>query len=292
MSILVDKDTRVAVQGITGRQGSFHTRLMLEEGTNIVAGVVPGKGGQIFEGIPVYDTILEARLKQDINASIGFIPPPFAAQSILDAIDAGLEVVVSITDGIPIHDMLKVKDELKDKRTYLIGPNTPGLITPRQAKLGIMPSKAFKPGCIGVISRSGSLSYEVCDELSKANLGQSTVVGVGGDSIPGTTFADLIPLFEADSETKGIAIVGEIGGVAEEKAAKIIKEFCSKPVVALMGGESAPPGKAMGHAGAIVTRGKGTFKSKVEAFRDAGVRVVHKPKDLVQALNSLLSAHR
>lgn len=288
MSILVDKNTRVAVLGMTGRQGSFHTRLMRQEGTNIVAGVVPGKGGQIFEGILVYDTTLEARLRQDVNACVVFVPAPAAAQSILDAVDAGIEVISAITDGIPIHDILKVMERLRGTRTRLIGPNTPGLITPKQAKLGIMPSRAYKPGCIGVMSRSGSLSYEVCDELSKANLGQTTVVGVGGDRIPGTTFPDLVPLFEADLETRGIVIVGEIGGVSEERAAMIIKENCSKPVIAIMAGESAPPGKAMGHASAIITQGKGTFKSKIEAFQDAGVKVVHTPKDLIKVLFSLL----
>ena len=288
MSILVDKNTRLAVQGITGRQGSFHTKLMQEEGTNIVAGVVPGKGGQDLDGIPIYDTMLEARLFQKANACIGFVPPRFAMQSILEAIDAGIEVIATITDGIPVHDMMKIKEALKGTASRVIGPNAPGLITPKQAKLGIMPSRAYKPGCIGVMSRSGSLSYEVCDELSKANLGQTTVVGVGGDPIPGTCFEDLIPLFELDPETKGIVIIGEIGGIFEEKASLVIKKNCSKPVVAIMGGQSAPPGKAMGHAGAIIVQGKGTFESKVKAFKEAGVKVVHTPKDLVKVLKSLL----
>lgn len=288
MSILVDKTTRLAVLGITGRQGSFHTRLMLEEGTNIVAGVVPGKGGQQFDGIPVYDTVLEARLRHDANACIVFVPPAFATRSILDAIDAGIELVCVITDGVPIHDMLKIKAALKHSNTRLIGPNTPGLITPRQAKLGIMPSRAYLPGCIGVMSRSGSLSYEVCDELSKAGLGQSTVVGIGGDRISGMTFADLVVLFEADPETRGLAILGEIGGVNEEQAAAVLKESGAKPAVAIMGGMTAPPGKAMGHAGAIVTQGKGTFRSKIAAFQEAGVSVVHTPKDLVKTLSGLL----
>lgn len=284
MSILVDKNTRVAVQGITGKQGSFHAKLMVEEGTHVVAGVVPGKGGQDFEGIPIYDTILEARISQDVTACIGFVPPRGAAQSILDAIDAGIHVIVNITDGIPISEMINIKRKLQGTHSWLIGPNTPGLITPRQCKMGIMPSGAYKPGSIGVLSRSGSLSYETCDELSKAGLGQSTVVGIGGDRIPGTSFYKLIQLFENDSETKGIVILGEIGGVAEEKAASVIQKIGTKPVVALMGGKSAPPGKAMGHAGAIITQGKGTFESKSEAFRAAGVPVVHTPKDVVKAL--------
>ncbi len=288
MSILVNKHTRVAVQGMTGRQGSFHTRLMLDEGTNIVAGVVPGKGGQHFEGIPIYDTILEARLSQDVDACVGFVPPRVALQSMLDAVDAGIEVVANIADGIPVIDMLKVREALKGTHTRVIGPNSPGLITPRQAKLGIMPSLAFSPGCIGVMTRSGSLSYEVCDELSKAGLGQTSVVGIGGDIIPGTSFADLIPLFEADPETRGIVILGEIGGFAEEKAASVIKEICSKPVVAIMCGRSAPPGKPMGHPGAIITQGKGTFKSKNEAFQDADVKVVYTPKDVARVLLEVL----
>ncbi len=288
MSILVDKNTRVAVQGITGKQGSFQTKLMLQEGTNVVAGVVPGKGGQDFEGIPMYDTILEAKIFQDIDACIGFVPPRGASQSILDAIDAGIDVIVNIADGIPISDMMNIKMRLKETNSLVIGPNTPGLITPRECKLGIMPSRAYSPGSIGVMSRSGSLSYEICDELTKAGLGQTTVVGIGGDRIPGTGFDRLISLFENDPDTKGIVILGEIGGVAEEKAASVIKEIGTKPVVALMGGKSAPPGKAMGHAGAIITQGKGTFESKMEAFHDAGVQVMHTPKDVVKALIDLL----
>ena len=288
MSILVDKNTRVAVQGITGKQGSFQTKLMLQEGTNVVAGVVPGKGGQDFEGIPMYDTILEAKIFQDIDACIGFVPPRGASQSILDAIDAGIDVIVNIAAGIPISDMMNIKMRLKETNSLVIGPNTPGLITPRECKLGIMPSRAYSPGSIGVMSRSGSLSYEICDELTKAGLGQTTVVGIGGDRIPGTGFDRLISLFENDPDTKGIVILGEIGGVAEEKAASVIKEIGTKPVVALMGGKSAPPGKAMGHAGAIITQGKGTFESKMEAFHDAGVQVMHTPKDVVKALIDLL----
>jgi len=284
VSILVDKNTRLVVLGMTGRQGSFHTRLMREEGTNIVAGVVPGKGGQQFEGIPIYDTILQAKLAQDANACVFFVPASAATQGILDAIDAGIEVVSAITDGIPMHDMLLIQEKLKGSRTRVIGPNTSGLITPRQAKLGIMPSMAYKPGPVGVMARSGSLSYEVCYELSKAGLGQSTVVGIGGDRIVGTTFAELVPLFEADAETRAIVMVGEIGGVDEERAALTIKEHCSKPVVAIIAGSSAPPGKAMGHAGAIITQGKGTFESKREALQAAGVKVVRYPREVVQAL--------
>jgi len=288
MSILVDKNTRVAVQGITGKQGSFHTKLMLKEKTNIVAGVVPGKGGQEFEGIPIYDTILEAKIAQDLDACIGFVPPRWATQSILDAIDAGIDVIVNIADGIPLRDMMDIRLKLNGTKSWVIGPNTPGMITPGQCKLGIMPSSAYRPGSIGVMSRSGSLSYEICDELSKAGLGQSTVIGIGGDRITGTSFDKLIPLFENDPETKGIVVLGEIGGVAEEKAASVINEMCTKPVVALMAGKSAPPGKAMGHAGAIITQGKGTFESKIEAFNAAGVQVLHTPKDVVRTLLGLL----
>jgi succinyl-CoA synthetase alpha subunit len=288
MSILVDKNTRVAVQGITGKQGSFHTRLMLEEGSQIVAGVVPGKGGQDFEGIPIYDTILEAKIMHDVDACIGFVPPRFALQSISDAIDAGIGVIVNLADGVPVRDMMNVRLKLNGTHSWVIGPNTPGIITPKQCKLGFMPSRSYAPGVIGVMSKSGSLSYEVCNEITKAGIGQTTVVGIGGDRIPGTGFDKLIPLFEKDSETKGMVIVGEIGGVAEEKAASVIRETVTKPVVALLAGKSAPPGKAMGHAGAIITQGKGTFQSKVEAFGAAGVQVLHTPKDLVAALRKLL----
>lgn len=288
MSILIDRRSRVAVQGITGRQGSFHTKLMIEEGTNVVAGVVPGKGGRDFEGIPIYDTILEAKIAHGIDACIGFVPPRGASQGILDAIDAGINVIVSVADGIPVRDMMNIRQKLNGTSSWLIGPNTPGIITPRQCKMGIMPSLAYAPGSIGVMSRSGSLSYEICDELSKVELGQTTVVGIGGDRITGTSFDKLIPLFENDPETKGIVIIGEIGGSAEEKAAEVIRESVTKPVVALMGGRSAPPGKAMGHAGAIITQGKGTFESKMKAFQAAGVQVVHTPKDVVKVLRDLL----
>jgi succinyl-CoA synthetase alpha subunit len=210
----------------------------------------------------------------------------------LDAIDAGIEVIASITDGIPIRDMMQVRELLRGSNSRVIGPNTPGLITPRQAKLGIMPSRAYKPGNIGVMSRSGSLSYEVCDELSKGGLGQTSVIGIGGDPIPGTSFADLIPLFEQDPETKGIVILGEIGGVAEEEAAALIKKICTKPVVAILCGRSAPPGKTMGHAGAIIVQGRGTFESKIAAFEDAGVKVVHTPKDVMMAMKASLNGKK
>jgi succinyl-CoA synthetase alpha subunit len=288
MSILINKDTRVAVQGITGNQGSFHTRIMLKEGTNIVAGVVPGKGGQEFEGIPIYNTVLEAKIFQDVEACIAFVPPKASTQSILESIDAGIKVIVNTADGIPVSDIIKIKLKLKNSDSWLFGPNTPGIITPHQCKLGFMPSNAYKPGSIGVISRSGSLSYEVCGELTKAELGQTSVIGIGGDRVPGTNFKDIIPLFEEDRDTKGIVILGEIGGVQEELAASIVKEICSKPVVAMIVGKSAPVGKSMGHGGAIITQGKGTYESKLQAFKYANVQVVNTPKELVKVLYNLL----
>ena len=280
MSILVDKDTRLIVQGITGRQGSFHARRIKQDGTNIVAGVVPGKGGQDFEGIEVFDTVLEAKLAKDANASIIFIPPKFSSSAIIEAIDAGIEVVVCITDGVPIHEMMEIKARLKEEKTVLIGPNTPGIITPGEAKLGIMAIHAFKEGHVGIVSRSGSLTYEIAYELTRAGLGQSTVVGLGGDPIKGANFSDIIPMFENDSDTELIVMVGEIGGTDEERTAEYIKESCSKPYIAYLAGSSAPPDQQMGHAGAIVSQGKGTFQSKMEAFSKAGIPTAKYPREL------------
>ena len=280
MSILVDKNTRLIVQGITGRQGSFHARRIKQDGTNIVAGVVPGKGGQDFEGIEIFDTVLEAKLAKEANASIIFVPPKFSYSSILDAIDAGIEVVVCITDGVPIHEMMEIKDRLKEEKTVLIGPNTPGIITPGEAKLGIMAIHAFKKGNVGIVSRSGSLTYEIAYELTRAGLGQSTVVGLGGDSIKGTDFVDIIPLFENDPDTHIIVMVGEIGGTDEERTAEYIRQKCSKPYIAYLAGSSSPPDQQMGHAGAIVSQGKGTFQSKIEAFKKAGISVAKYPREV------------
>jgi succinyl-CoA synthetase alpha subunit len=288
MSILVDKDTRLIVQGITGRQGSFHACRMKQDGTNIVAGVVPGKAGQDFEGIQIFDTVLEAKLTQGANASIIFVPPKIASASIREAIDAGIEVVVCITDGVPIHEMMDIKQRLKEEKTRLIGPNTPGLITPGETKLGIMAGYIFKKGSIGIVTRSGSLTYEISYELTHAGLGQSTVVGLGGDYIKGTDFIDILPLFEADPDTNLIVMIGEIGGTDEERTAEYIKKNCSKPVIAYIAGKSSPSGQKMGHAGAIISQGKGTFQSKIEAFKNANIPVANYPIEVKDIALDLL----
>lgn len=288
MSILVDKNTRLIVQGISGRQGSFHARRMSQDGTNIVAGVVPGKGGQYLEKIEIFDTVLEAKLAQEANASIIFVPPQMASSSIIEAIDAQIEVVVCITDGIPVHEMMEVKERLKEEKTWLIGPNTPGIITPGEAKLGIMAIHAFTRGHVGIVTRSGSLTYEISYELTRAGLGQSTAVGLGGDYIKGTDFIGIIPLFEKDQDTHLVVIIGEIGGTDEERTAEYIKEKCSKPYVAYLAGSSAPPDQQMGHAGAIVSQGRGTFKSKIETFEKANIPVAKYPRDVKDIALGLL----
>lgn len=288
MSILVDKNTRLIVQGVTGRQGSFHARRMRQDGTNVVAGVVPGKGGQDFEGIEIFDTVLEAKLAKGANASIIFVPPKIASASINEAIDAGIEVVVCITDGIPVHEMMEIKERLKEEKTWLIGPNTPGMITPGEAKLGIMAMHAFKRGHIGIVTRSGSLTYEIAYELTRVGLGQSTVVGLGGDYIKGTDFIDIIPLFENDTDTNLIVMVGEIGGTDEERTAEYLKKNCSKPYIAYLAGSSAPPDQQMGHAGAIVSQGKGTFQSKVDAFSKSGIPIAKYPREVKDLALELL----
>lgn len=261
---------------------------MKQEGTNIVAGVVPGKGGQDFEGILIFDTVLEAKLAKEANASIIFVPPRWASASIIEAIDAGIEVIVCITDGIPVHEMMEIKDRLREEETWLIGPNNPGIITPGEAKLGIMPIHAFTEGTIGMATRSGSLTYEIGYELTRAGLGQSTVVGLGGDYIKGTDFVDIIPLFEKDPDTDLIVIIGEIGGTDEERAAEYIANNISKPCIAYLAGSSAPPDRQMGHAGAIVSQGKGTFESKVRAFSRAGIPVAKYPRDVKDIALELL----
>jgi len=273
MSILVDENTRVVVQGITGREGTFHTRQMLDYGTVVAAGVTPGKGGQKVDDIPVFNTVKEAIEKEGVNTSCIFVPPPFAADTILEAASSGIEIIVCITEGIPTIDMVKVASYLRDKDTVLIGPNCPGIISPGKTKIGIMPGFIHEPGSIGVISRSGTLTYEVVSQLAKVGLGQSTCIGIGGDPIIGTTFIDLLKRFNNDPDTEAVALIGEIGGTAEEEAAEYIKNEFNKPVVAFIAGQTAPPGKRMGHAGAIISGGKGRAEDKIKALEAAGIKV-------------------
>lgn len=274
MSIFVNKETKLLVQGITGREGQFHTRQCVEYGTNVVAGVTPGKGGQTMDGIPVFNTVKTAVMETKANASMIFVPPPFGADAIMEAADAGVEVIVAITEGIPVMDMVKVKNFLATKQCRLIGPNCPGIITPGACKIGIMPGKIHMAGGpVGVVSRSGTLTYEVVDQLTKLGLGQTTCIGIGGDPVNGTNFIDVLEAFEADPETKGIVMVGEIGGNAEEKAAEYIKAHVTKPVVGFIAGLTAPPGRRMGHAGAIISGSSGTGQAKVEAMKKNGIHV-------------------
>ncbi len=274
MSIFVNKDTRLLVQGITGKEGSFHTGQCVEYGTNVVAGVTPGKGGEVSEGIPVFKTVKDAVLNTNANASMIFVPPPFAADAIMEAVDSKIELIICITEGIPVLDMMKVKKYMKGKVSRLIGPNCPGIITPGECKIGIMPGPMHLPGGpIGVISRSGTLTYEVVHQLSGKGIGQTTCVGIGGDPVNGTNFIDVLEAFENDPATKGIVMVGEIGGSAEEEAAVYIKENMKKPVVGFIAGLTAPPGRRMGHAGAIISGSSGTGDAKVRAFRENGITV-------------------
>lgn len=284
MSILVNKDTKVIVQGITGKQGLFHTQQMLEYGTKIVGGVTPGKGGQEVCGVPVFDTVREAVEKTGANASVIYVPPKFATDSILEAIDAGIALVVCITEGIPIMDMALVKHYLEGTGTRLIGPNCPGIITPGECKIGIMPGYIHKKGHVGIISRSGTLTYEAVKQLSDRGIGQSTVIGIGGDPIRGTSFLDALKAFEADPDTYAVVMNGEIGGSGEEEAANYIANCMTKPVAAFIGGQSAPAGKRMGHAGAIVSGGKGTAAGKIAALQAAGVEVAMTPDKIGEAL--------
>jgi len=288
MSILVDKNTRVVVQGITGSEGRFHTRQAVEYGTKVVAGVTPGKGGEKVDGIPVFNTVLEAVRETHANASAIFVPPAFAADAIMEAADAGLDLVVCITEGIPTLDMVKVYEFLRRKKTRLIGPNCPGIISPGKCKIGIMPGFIHKEGNIGVISRSGTLTYEAVAQLTSIGIGQSTCIGIGGDPIIGSSFTDLLPLFEADPETKAVVMIGEIGGTAEEEAALYIKKNFSKPVVSFIAGRTAPPGRRMGHAGAIISGGKGTAAEKMKALKEAGITVCESPASIGETVEKVL----
>jgi len=288
MSILVDRNTRLVVQGITGHVGTLETRFMLQYGTKVVAGVTPGKGGLVVEGVNVFDSMQEAVDTTGANASIIFVPPPHAAGAILEAVDSGVALVVCITEGIPVKDMVRVFRSIEDTDVRLVGPNCPGITTPGEARVGIMPDSIFLKGSVGVVSRSGTLTYEVVDALSRQGIGQSTCVGIGGDPLIGTSFIDALEMFENDPETSAIVMIGEIGGTAEQEAAEYIREHVTKPVVGYVVGISAPPGKTMGHAGAIISGGGGTAKEKIEALEGAGVVVAGSPGDVAGKMKELI----
>jgi succinyl-CoA synthetase alpha subunit len=288
VSILVNKHTRVVTQGITGATGQFHTRACREYGTQMVAGVTPGKGGTDFEGIPIFNTVAEAVKATGANASVVYVPPPFAADAIMEAADAGLPLVVCITEGIPVMDMMRVKRFLEGRSTRLIGPNCPGVITPGECKIGIMPGYIHQPGRIGVISRSGTLTYEAVHQLTRLGYGQSTCIGIGGDPIKGTDFIDVLQMFQDDTDTDAVVLIGEIGGTSEEQAADFIGKKMNKPVVSFVAGQTAPKGRRMGHAGAIIAGGRGTAADKIKAFNAAGVRVASTPAEMGSTMAAVL----
>nr|AOE07794.1 succinyl-CoA ligase [ADP-forming] alpha chain [uncultured bacterium] len=288
MSVLVGKQTRLIIQGFTGSEGTFHAEQMIAYGTPVVGGVTPGKGGQKHLNLPVFNTVKEAVESEGANTSVIFVPPAFAADAITEAAFAGIEVIICITEGIPVNDMIVAKQIVKSHGATLIGPNCPGVITPGEAKIGIMPGNIFAPGTVGVISRSGTLTYEAVDQLSKIGLGQSTAIGIGGDPVIGTTHLDAVKLFQNDPGTESIVLIGEIGGSAEEEAAAYIKEYVSKPVVAFIAGSTAPPGRRMGHAGAIISGGKGTAQEKKKALSEAGITVVDSPAEIGAILKTIL----
>ena len=288
MAILIDQNTRVVVQGLTGREGTYHALQCRQYGTQVVAGVTPGKGGTIHEGIPVFHTVAEAVRETGANASLIFVPPPFAADAILEAVDAGVALVVCITEGIPTLEMIRVAAYLKGRPVRLVGPNCPGVISPGKCKMGIMPARIHKEGSVGVISRSGTLTYEAVGQLTRCEIGQSTCIGIGGDPVPGTTFIDALALFEQDPETQAVVMIGEIGGSAEEEAVTWMQQHFTKPVVSFIAGQTAPPGRRMGHAGAIIAGGKGTAAEKMAALRAAGVTVVESPAEIGAAMKKIL----
>ncbi|HUF43286.1 MAG TPA: succinate--CoA ligase subunit alpha [Verrucomicrobiae bacterium] len=288
MSILVNKDTRVLTQGITGATGQFHTRACKEYGTRMVAGVTPGKGGGSFDGIPIFDTVERSVRETGANATVIYVPPPFAADAILEAADAGIPLIICITEGVPVRDMVKVKRYLAGRSSQLLGPNCPGIITPGECKIGIMPGHIHKPGTIGVVSRSGTLTYEAVDQLTRLGMGQSTCVGIGGDPVHGFEFIDVLAMFSSDARTEAVVMIGEIGGSAEEEAAAWVKAKMKKPVVGFIAGQTAPPGKRMGHAGAIISGGKGTAKEKMAAMKAAGIQMASSPATIGQTMREAL----
>jgi succinyl-CoA synthetase alpha subunit len=288
LAILVDKNTRLAVQGITGKEGSFHTQQCVAYGTKVVAGITPGKGGTLHEGIPIFNTVEEAVEKEGVNATVIFVPPPFAADAVMEAATANVPLIVCITEGIPTLDMVRAMTLVSQSKSRLIGPNCPGIISPGKCKIGIMPGRIFKEGNVGLVSRSGTLTYEAVHQLTGRNIGQSTCIGIGGDPVIGTNFIDALKLFNQDPGTQAVVMVGEIGGTAEEEAAKYIKENMKKPVVGFIAGRTAPPGRRMGHAGAIISGGKGTAGEKIEAMQQCGIHVVLSPADIGEAMAKLV----